>query len=289
MAELTGWFPDMKADSSIKGTGRGTVAGSSMIINGTTTSISGTTITTMTAIAGSSRGITSTLFGVLVLTVLSLDSGFGQTPSPDPPSNRTTSSGQQPKRILGIIPNYRAVSADTEPEPQSTKDKFGLATQDSFDYSSFILAGMLAGVGQARISTPEFGQEAAGYGRYYWHSFADEVSGNYLTEAIVPALTREDPRYYTLGHGNFFHRAGYAVSRLVITRTDSDHKTFNFSEILGNGISAGVSNFYYPAPERTWIKTRQKWVAQVGLDGVFNIFKEFWPDISSAVLHQHGS
>jgi len=245
----------------------------------------------MTTTGGSSRRFTSTLIGVLVLTVLllSLDSGFGQTSSPDSPSSQATSSGQQPKRILGIIPNYRAVSADTEPEPQSTKEKFGLATQDSFDYSSFILAGMLAGVGQARKSTPEFGQGAAGYGRYYWHSFADEVSGNYLTEAIVPALTREDPRYYTLGHGNVFHRAGYAFSRLVITRTDSDHKTFNFSEILGNGISAGVSNLYYPAPERTWIKTRQKWVAQVGLDGVFNIFKEFWPDISSAVLHQHGS
>ena len=76
MAELAGWFPDMKADSSIKGTGKGTVAGSSMIINGITTSISETSITTtvmttiaiMTTIAGSSRGITSTLFGVLVLT-----------------------------------------------------------------------------------------------------------------------------------------------------------------------------------------------------------------------------
>lgn len=244
----------------------------------------------MTTIAGSSRGITSTLFGVLVLTVLSFDPAFGQTTqSPAPPANQTVSSGEQPKRILGIIPNYRAVSADTEPEPESTKDKFKLATQDSFDYSSFIFAGMLAGVGQARKSTPEFGQGAAGYGRYYWHSLADEVSGNYLTEAIVPAVFHEDPRYYTLGHGNFFHRTGYALSRLVITRSDSDHKTFNFSEILGNGISAGVSNFYYPEPERTWIKTRQRWAAQVGMDGVFNIFKEFWPDISSALLHKHGS
>src|SRR5262245_47946697 len=62
----------MKADSSIKGTGKGPVAGSSTIINGTTTGISATTITTMiaittmTAIAGSSLGITGTLFGVLV-------------------------------------------------------------------------------------------------------------------------------------------------------------------------------------------------------------------------------
>jgi hypothetical protein len=285
MAGRTGSFPDMKADSFIKGTGKAPVAESSMTINGTTTSIS----ETMTTIAGSSRRITSTLFGVLVLTVLSFEPAFSQSPSPDSPANQTSSSGQQPKRILGIIPNYRAVSADTEPEPQSTKDKFKLATQDSFDYSSFILAGITAGVGQVRKSTPEFGQGAGGYGQYYWHSFADEVSGNYLTEAIVPAVFREDPRYYTLGHGNFFHRTGYALSRLVITKTDSDHKTFNFSEILGNGASAGVSNFYYPEPERTWIKTRQRWAAQVGLDGVFNIFKEFWPDISSGLLHQHGS
>jgi hypothetical protein len=27
-----------------------------------------------------------------------------------------------------------------------------------------------------------------------------------MTEAIVPALTHEDPRYYTLGHGGFLKR-----------------------------------------------------------------------------------
>jgi len=207
-----------------------------------------------------------------------------QTP---PAAPKDDSEAKQPKRILGIIPNYRAVSANTQLPPLALKDKFWLATQDSFDYSSFILAGMLAGVGQARNSTPEFRQGAAGFGRYYWHSFADQAVGNYFTEAIVPAVTRQDPHYYTLGHGGFFRRTGYALSRLLITRTDSGGRTFNFSEIIGNGAGAGVSDLYYPAGERTWTKTGQKWLTQVAVDGVFNVLKEFWPDIDRAIVRGH--
>ena len=208
-------------------------------------------------------------------------------PADPSPSQSKDVSGRQPRRILWIIPNYRAVSANTQLPPLSLKGKFWLATQDSFDYSSFVLAGMLAGIGQIRNSTPEFHQGAAGYGRYYWHSFADQAVGNYLTEAIVPAATHEDPRYYTLGHGGFFRRTGYSVSRLFITRTDSGGRIFNFSEIVGNGAGAGVSNLYYPSPERTWTKTQQKWVTQVGIDGVFNVLKEFWPDIDHIVFRGH--
>lgn len=211
-----------------------------------------------------------------------------QSPSqaPDSPSSVKSQKKVQTKRILGVIPNYRSVSADTQLPPQSFKDKFVLATQDSFDYSSFILAGAIAGVAQIQHSYPEFHQGAAGYGRYYWHAFADQAVGNYFTEAVVPSLSREDSRYYTLDHGGIFRRSGYAVSRLFVTRTDSGGRTFNFSEIGGNLAGSAVSNTYYPSRERTWTKTQQKWFAQVGLDGVFNIFKEFWPDINRSVFHQ---
>ena len=230
------------------------------------------------------------------------ESGGDSPPQPDPAedpasakagdpasSNRVQSNTklEQPKRILGIIPNYRSVSADTQLPPLSPWSKFKLATQDSFDYSSFIFAGMLAGVAHASGSVPQFGQGAPGYGRYYWHSLADEINGNYLTEFLMPVLTHEDPRYYTRGHGTFLHRTGYALSRLVITKTDSDHQTFNVSEILGNGLGAAVSDLYYPGEERTWIKTRQKWTLQITLDGVSNVVKEFWPNISAALSRQH--
>jgi hypothetical protein len=207
------------------------------------------------------------------------------TTSLDASSLGRTAEVKQSKRILWIFPNYRAVSANMQLPPLSLKEKFWLATQDSFDYSSFVSAGMIAGASQANKSYPEFGQGAKGYGRYFWHAVADQAVGNYLTEAIVPAVTHQDPRYYTLGHGGFLKRTGYAVSRLLVTRTDSGHRTFNLSEIVGNGAAAGISDLYYPSRERTWTKTGQKWVTQIALDGVFNIVKEFWPDINHAVFH----
>jgi hypothetical protein len=177
------------------------------------------------------------------------------------------------------------VSANTYLPPQSFKEKFWMATQDSFDYSAFVYVGILSGAAMAGKSEPSFGQGAAGYGNYFAHGFADNAIENYMVEAIVPALTKEDPRYYTLGKGGFFKRSGYAMSRLFITRTDSGRKTFNLSETVGAGAAAGIGNAYYTANSNEWVKTYQRWLSQVVQDGVGNMFKEFWPDVNKALFH----
>lgn len=198
---------------------------------------------------------------------------------------------EQPKRILWIIPNFRSVSANTQLPPLSPRGKLWLATQDSFDYSSVILAGIVAGASQAQGSSPEFDDGTAAYGRYLWRTFTDEAVANYFTEAFLPIVTHEDPRYYTLGRGaNFLHRTAYALTRLVITRTDSGGNTFNLSEVAGNALGAGISNLYYPPQERTWSQTGQKWGIQLGIDALFNVAKEFWPDIDQRIFHgKYGS
>lgn len=201
-------------------------------------------------------------------------------------SNNTSLEGKQTKRILDIIPNFRSVSVNTKLPPQSVKEKFIGATQDSFDYSSFIFVGMLAGVSQAQDSYPEFHQGAAGYGRYYWHTLADQADENYWVEAILPSALHQDGRYYTLGHGGLFKRTAYSFSRILITRTDAGGETFNVSEIVGAGAASGISDLYYPSQERDWTKTGQRWLTNVSLDGATFVFKEFWPDINSAIFHQ---
>jgi hypothetical protein len=205
--------------------------------------------------------------------------------TPADANNPNDQFGKQPKRILWIIPNYRAVSANTKLPPLTFKGELWLATQDTFDYSYFILVAGLAGLDMASKSQPAFGQGAEGYGKYYWHNFVDGGIENYMTEAIVPVVTREDPRYYTMGRGGFVKRTGYAVTRLFITRTNSGKSTFNLSEIVGAGAAAGIGNTYYPAQSNPWVKTYQRWGTQVGLDGIFNTLKEFWPDINQAVFH----
>jgi hypothetical protein len=200
--------------------------------------------------------------------------------------SKDESEGKQTNRILWVLPNFAAVSANTQLPPLSAKGKFWLATQDTFDYSSFVWTGILSGQEFGLNNHPEFGHGMAGYGRYYWHIFVDGVAGSFFTEAIVPWVTREDPRYYTLGHGGFFRRGVYALSRVVITKTDSGGTSFNWSEVVGNGFEAGLSNAYYPPQERGLRKTAINWGAQIESAGLNNIAKEFWPDIRRLIFRR---
>jgi hypothetical protein len=130
------------------------------------------------------------------------------------------------------------------------------------------------------------GSGFAGYGRYYWRTFADGVSGTFFTEAIIPALTHEDPRYYTLGQGGFFRRTGYAISRAFVGKTDSGDTRFNTSEVVGNALEAGLSNAYYPPEERGFSQTTLNWGTQMESAVLNHIVQEFWPDIRKKVLRQ---
>jgi hypothetical protein len=227
-----------------------------------------------------------------VTPVLPEDSGttatIGEPSAPD--NERSVSSlqaqpaPQQTKRILGIVPNFRSVSADTSLPQESAKEKFKTGFEDSFDYSSFIFAGMQAALSQGTKAYPAFHQGAAGYGRYYWHTFADQTDENLWVESLLPVVLHEDSRYYTLGHGGFLKRAGYAFSRAAITRTDDGSATFNGAEILGAGAAAGISSAYYPSQYRTWTKTGQRWLTSVVIDSSTFVAKEFWPDINRTIF-----
>jgi hypothetical protein len=208
-------------------------------------------------------------------------------PAPAPQDKKDNSQGKQTKRMFGVVPNFAAVNANTQLPPLSTREKFSLAAHDSVvDYSSFTWTGILAAQAMVLNSNPELGSGIVGYGRYYWRTFTDGVSGTFFTEAIVPAITHEDPRYYTLGRGGFLRRTGYAISRSFVTKTDSGGTSFNFSEVVGNGLEAGLSNAYYPPQERGLSQTTVNWGTQMESAVLNHIFQEFWPDIRRKLLRQ---
>lgn len=193
---------------------------------------------------------------------------------------------QQTKRILFIVPNFRSVSADQQLPPETAKEKFKTAALESFDYSAIIFAAGQAGVAQAQDSYPEFRQGAAGYGRYFWHTFADSTDENLWVQAILPVALHQDSRYYTLGHGGIIKRGAYAFTRVLVTRTDGGNRAPNYSEVVGAGTASGISAAYYPSVYQTWTKVGQRWLTNVIIDGAVFSMNEFWPDINNAVFHQ---
>jgi hypothetical protein len=188
-------------------------------------------------------------------------------------------SGTSNDRIFYALPNFLTVETKNVP-PLTVGQKFKVVARGSFDYIQIPWYAALAGISQAENSEPGYGQGAEGYGKRVAAYFADGTIENFFTGAIVPSILRQDPRFYQSGKGGFAHRTEYAVSRIFVTRSDSGKTQFNFSEIFGSAIAAGISTYsYHPQADRTVPNTFSVWGTQVGYDSITYVVKEFWPDI----------
>jgi hypothetical protein len=168
------------------------------------------------------------------------------------PANHSVAvSKQQPKRILGVMPNFRAVSAGAMPPPPTPKQAFVIATRNSFDYSSFVFVGITSLLAETSDAHPALGEGVAGFGRYYWRGFLDKTNGNYLVIFALPTVLHQDERYYAKGEGPFLKRGVYAATRILITPDYHGKNTFNASEVFGRAMAQGISTTYYPKADRT--------------------------------------
>ncbi len=203
------------------------------------------------------------------------------------PAKQGTPPGQQqPKRILGVMPNFRAVSAGALPPPPTPKEAFKIATQNSFDYSSFVFVGVTSALAEWTVAHTQLGQGLPGFGRYYWRGFVDKTDGNYLVIFALPSVFHQDERYYAIGKGSILKRGFYAASRIAVTPNYHGENSFNISELLGRGMAQGISVAYYPSGSRTASALATKYAYAIGRDALTNVFREFWPDIATHVLHR---
>ena len=202
-------------------------------------------------------------------------------------NDEVPSSKQQPKRILGIMPNYRAVSAGAIPPPPTPKQAFKIATQNSFDYSSFLFVGLTSMIAEGQDTHPSFGKGVPGFWAYSWRGFVDKTDGNYWVIFALPTVFHQDARYFAKGEGPVWKRALYSSTRVLITPDYAGHNSFNASELLGRGIAQGISISYYPNTDHSPADVAEKWAYAIMRDAATNTFREFWPDIATHVLHQH--
>ena len=211
-------------------------------------------------------------------------------PAAETPAVKTAGQGadvETGKRIFGVLPNYKTVEKMGVYEPIPASEKFKIAAKDSFDWPEFLVAGAITGLNQMTGQTPEWGQGLKGYGKRYAASLADQTIGNFLTEAILPSVLHHDPRYFRLGPGHSApHRLAYALSWVVVGKTDSGHATLNISELAGSGASAALGWYYYPRQERQFGPVRDRFVTQVSFDAASSMLKEYWPDIHEKLLRR---
>ena len=219
-------------------------------------------------------------------------------------------AGTSNDRLFLALPNFLTLENAGKVPPLTTAQKFKVVARGSFDKIEFPWYGVLSAISQAENSEPGYGQGWEGYGKRYASAFADGTIENFMTSAVLPSILHQDPRFFQSSEGSFAHRAGYAVSRIFVTRTDSGHAQFNYSEIVGSALSAAIStNSYHPrsfittrynpttgmltyvynASSRTLPNTASVWGTQVLYDTITIVIKEFWPDVHRKMNHKHSS
>lgn len=156
---------------------------------------------------------------------------------------------EEKQRVLGVVPNFYVVYSP-HPTPLSAGQKYHLAWRSTIDPFTFVAAGISAGIEQANGSFSGYGQGASGFAKRYGASFADGAVSTFLGGAILPGVFHQDPRYYYQGTGSTASRARHAVASVFVCRGDNGRREFNYSNIVGNFASAGISNAYYPASDR---------------------------------------
>ena len=185
----------------------------------------------------------------------------------------------QNRRLFWVLPNYTTVEEREQFTPLSTGTKFKLSAKTMTDPVTVFFIGGIALLGQARNSDPTYGQGFRGYDKRFATFYADTGIGTLMTTSVFPTLLHQDPRYFQLGKGSKWHRALYSASRIFVTASDHGELQFNYSEIVGNAVAAGISNTYHPQSQRTLGNTVRVWGTDTMLNMMCNVAKEFWPDI----------
>lgn len=195
---------------------------------------------------------------------------------------------QQPKRILGMMPNFRSVSGGSRPHPPGWKYNFNVATHQATDYSTFIILGLTSLFAEGENEHPVFGKGVDGYYSYIWRGFLDKSDGTYLSAWLLPSVLHEDTRFYALGAGHSaVIRELYVISRQGVARTYGGRQTPNIAGVGGKVLTQLVSRTYYPPSASTFSVLATKFGYSAMRDVINSTIREFYPDLAAHFIRRH--
>jgi hypothetical protein len=181
---------------------------------------------------------------------------------------------EEQQRVLSFIPNMYVVY-EPHPEPLTTRMKFHLAYKSLTNPFFFARTAAWAGVQQARDDPSEWHQGAKGYSKRLGAGFADGVTGSLISNAILPSLLHQDPRYFYQGSGTKKSRALHAIVAPFVCKGDNGAWQPNYSQLGGSLIGYSISSAYYPSSDRTAGHVFQTFGIDLGLHVVGSLAQEF--------------
>ncbi len=190
---------------------------------------------------------------------------------------------EEKQRLGGVMPQFNVVM-NGQGVALTAKQKWDLSFHTIIDPYTIGLAAVIGGgYGELTDDHTGYGHGPAGYFKRTAASYADNVIGNVVGNAMLPILLKQDPRYFRKGTGSVKSRIFYSAMTTFICHSDKGKLQFNTSNVLGNFIAGGISNAYYPEDERGFGLTMSN-ASVVTLEGMLGAqILEFSPDFTAYV------
>jgi len=230
-------------------------------------------------------------------------SGQDSNKSAQSSSGQGKVAGTSNNRLFYTLPNFLTLQNGGKLPPLTAGQKFKVVALGTFDPVQYPWWGLLAAISQADDGDPAYGQGWLAYAKRYGTTAGDSSIENFMVGAVFPSILHQDPRFYQSSSGGYVRRAGYAITRIVVTRGDSGRSEFNYSEIFGAAVAATISTYtYHPkstylstptnphvfvSSERTLSSAASTWGTQISLDTITIVVKEFWPDVQRRLSRKH--
>ena len=190
-----------------------------------------------------------------------------------------------PIQVPPVAPLYhKYIEPSQTAQPLASADKVLFGVHQLM--SPYLLVTIIAAGGyeQAVNGSPNYGTNIGAYGQRLGAAGIRDASQDIFSDSIMAAVLHEDPRYYVMGNRrNAFVRAGYAVTRVLVTRTDDGDQSPNYSLFSGYAGAAALTNAYYPGYNRGFSQTAKSFGTSLGGAAFSNVVREFLPDILHAV------
>jgi hypothetical protein len=194
--------------------------------------------------------------------------------------DRVRSSDAVPTNQPGgyeIAPIHRKyILPDMRAQQINARDKVIIGLKGTYSPMNFSGIIVAAGYQQLRNGQPNYGTDSGAFGERLGAAGIRGTVQGVLTDSVFAPLLHEDPRYYVEGKQyGIMHRALYALTRPVITRSDSGRKTINGAQLLGYAASTALNNAYYPSANRNVRDNFESYAGSMGGSALSSLLVEF--------------
>jgi len=185
-------------------------------------------------------------------------------------------------RAIPVTPPIHSPATQTLLAPPTGSERVNQYMKDLVDPSSFLAAGVGAGIGQWRDKPKEWGEGGQAYAKRFVSGYGQHIVYSTLLFG-ASSLLHEDNRYVASGETGFGARLKYALESTVLTRrydsSGQPHRRLSLSKLGAVAGAALLSRLWQPNSTGGLQNAAISFGVSIGAAGGFNVTREFMPNL----------